>query len=251
MAVYLYALGRATDFAAASWTTEPIQVVSVGELVALIAEVPTDAYAVSEPPTDEEQQTRIAQVVRHDAIVVAAHERGPVVPVRFGAIFSSDATLLAWLEPQLAQVQEFLVRLIDHGEWVVRAKLDVDKAVTWLLETHPAWTPQYETLPASPGARYLQEKRLRTAAEPAARQAAQEVTTAMLRQLSDGLTMTELPPRAGEIVAAAVLVPRERFEQFAELPDFVEPLLGPTGVSVSVTGPWPAFHNAPTFGVRS
>ena len=81
----------------------------------------------------------------------------PVVPARLATLFSSRHRLVAWIEEHYSVVVEALDRFAEHQEWAVKGAVNTAEAEAPLLTAALARA----SLPAAPGARYLQERRIR------------------------------------------------------------------------------------------
>ena len=177
----------------------------------------------------------------------------PVLPLRFGCLFSSRARLAEWLGLEQARISAFIEKVAHEEEWSLQGALDLKACEEAMF----AADPRVAKLPASGGTRYLMEQKLRKDAARAARAWIQEAE-AMIARALEGVVLARRslrpPSRSAESPALegalhwAILVPRGAE---AELAKRLEPLAGELaarGLVLSARGPWPAYNFAPQFG---
>jgi hypothetical protein len=103
----------------------------------------------------EDPQWLVPRVCRHEAVLAS----GPVLPVRFGAVFSSPRALADFMEGNGRSIAAFLAAAAGKQEWAVKGFLDAVRAAERLLETDPELAARRERLPRAPGARPGPDKR--------------------------------------------------------------------------------------------
>ncbi|HEY0094763.1 MAG TPA: GvpL/GvpF family gas vesicle protein [Archangium sp.] len=193
------------------------------------------------------------RALRHEEVIEQLMAASPVLPLRFGCLFSSAERLEGLLRRERARISAFIEKTAHEEEWSLQGWLDVRACEEAMF----AADPRVAKLPAQAGARYLMEQKLRKDAVRAARGWAQEVQTELSRAL-EGLVLErrslrppsrnpEEPGREG-VLHWALLVPRGAE---AELAGRLEPLaerLSARGLHLSARGPWPAYNFAPYLG---
>ena len=193
------------------------------------------------------------RALRHEAVIEQMMGASPVLPLRFGCLFSSADRLEALLRHERARISAFIDKVAHEEEWSLQGTLEVRVCEDAMF----AADPRVAKLPAQAGARYLMEQKLRKDAVRAARGWAQEVQTELSRAL-EGLVLDRrslrVPPRNPEEPGRegafhwALLLPRGAE---AELARRLEPLaeqLSARGLHLSARGPWPAYNFAPHLG---
>ena len=189
---------------------------------------------------------------RHQAVLEQVMRRGPVLPTRFGTLFSSPASLESFLHKHEATMAGFLQRMDARQEWAVKGFLDPARAEGEWLSRRALEQPG--PAGASPGLAYLHEQRLRLQA----RQAVDD----RLAQATDGL-FNELHPLASEIVPRrilaretadaaremvlnwALLLPAAAAEEFRGRIERANAQYNPGGLAIEVSGPWPPYSFCP------
>jgi hypothetical protein len=193
------------------------------------------------------------RALRHEAVIERMMQASPVLPLRFGCLFSSAERLEELLQRERARISAFIEKAAHEEEWSLQGLLDVRACEEAMF----AADPRVAKLPAQTGARYLMEQKLRKDAVRAARAWAQE-TQAELSGALEGLVLErrslrppsrdpEQPEREG-VFHWALLLPRGAE---AELARRLEPLaesLSARGLHLSARGPWPAYNFAPPLG---
>ncbi len=252
-ACYLYCLAparRLRSIEAAGIDGErAVFVQAFGEVSAACSEVNLEEFC------HETAEARLADLawigpraLRHERVIEEAMRQAPVLPVRFATLFTSAESLGGLI----AEHQEAIIRFFDAlgaaREWSVKGCLDREKArQRFLAESERA------AAPCSPGARYLQQKRLLGEAD----QAVGPWLTAVCQQAAAGLQecaggFRERPVRistsaaGAEVVANwAFLVPPDGESAFAVRLEELREEVEDRGLHYSLSGPWPAYSFAP------
>ncbi len=217
-----------------------------GELAAICCEVPLHEW------TGEVGEAHLKDLgwlgpraLRHEEVIERMMRASPVLPLRFGCLFSSAARLEELLRRERTRILSFLDEAEHEEEWSLHGALDVPACEEAMF----AADPRVAKLPASAGARYLLEQKLRKDAARAARAWAQETQAELARAL-EGLVLARRPlrPPSDGGFHWALLIPRGAE---AELARRLEPLaerLSARGLHLSARGPWPAYNFAPRLG---
>ena len=129
--------------------------------------------------------------------------RSPVLPMRFGTVFTSEAALREHTEPRHPTIADFLERVTGKEEWDVKISLDLEAAIAWLLEHDPEWSARSRRWPATPGARYFQQKALGRSARPDALDRSQRLAESMIESLRSRYESLSAPPSPGRIRAVS------------------------------------------------
>ncbi|MGB1015595.1 MAG: GvpL/GvpF family gas vesicle protein [Nannocystaceae bacterium] len=210
--------------------------------------------------TGEDAEARLADVkwlgpraLRHELINERLMHQTTIFPLRFGALFSTVERVEQWLAANHDAMATYFDTVGGHEEWAVRGWLKQDTCRQTLAERDP----RNHDLPISPGARYLQKKRLerdavtqvrgwvRTATQKLADHLSQE-TVAMLQTPAGRVEAHNPADERSCVLNFACLLPRG---QIRTLQSSLDPLLDswePFGLSLELNGPWPAYHFTPT-----
>jgi len=119
-------------------------------------------------PTAEQRMEQLAWIspraLRHESVVEEVMRHSPVLPARFGTLFSSREKLTEFLAQQHQAIARFLERIADQDEWSLKGFLNRRQAVQSLTSERLA-AAQAQLARLSPGRRYFEEKRVRAEAE--------------------------------------------------------------------------------------
>jgi len=189
---------------------------------------------------------------RHEELVEYVMRRSPVLPVRFGTIFSSLERLDAVLEKHHDAVSRFLDWVSDKEEWAVKGFLDRAKATELLVSR--AFTAHGERLASSsPGMQYLQERRTRAAAEKELgawlKNVCDEVASDLSHYASDSCQRKVLRAETEGtemILNHAFLVPRDAVRVFRSRADRAKADYAEQGLIFELSGPWPPYSFCPS-----
>jgi Gas vesicle synthesis protein GvpL/GvpF len=225
-----------------------VRVEPLGDLAALVSTLPP---SLGDPKTIE---TRVGDVewlapraVAHDAVVTWAGDRGAVVPFPMWVLVNE----LRSLEPRLAEFHAALARVAAAREYGVRV-FRLDEAMAGSLGT---LSPEVAELQrsaerATPGQRYLIERKLEAERKAAVRRVGQMVGEAVYRALrevaedgtSEPLPQAEKGQKSAAVLNAAFLVREDALDGFrTTLTNLIEQYQ-PLGFRFEFTGPWPPYH---------
>lgn len=189
----------------------------------------------------------------HEEVLERMMHASPVLPLRFGCLFSSAERLDELLRHERARITAFLERAEHEEEWSLQGLLEPKVCEEAMF----AADPRVAKLPASAGARYLMEQKLRKDAARAARAWVEEAQAQLAKAL-EGLVLarrTLRPPPRGEGEPAregafqwAILLPRGARAELARRLESLAETLSARGLYLSARGPWPAYDFAPRLG---
>ena len=195
-----------------------------------------------------------ARASRHEGVVAWAMSASPVLPVKFGTIFSSRESLIAFLARHRGDIAQALDRLRGKAEWSVKGYLDEQQARACFAARDPEIQARLAALPASPGARYLLQKRLDTmmdaALEAGLEGARAEIGQALAAraEASAGLRChsNAVTGRAQRMVfnASFLLAPENLAEFQAALAEQQQEGEA-IGLVFELKGPWPPYNFCP------
>ena len=195
---------------------------------------------------------------RHEAVIEEVMAYGPVLPARFGTLFSSLESLEALLVKHHRAISQFLDDVTGREEWGVKGVLNRAKALPELdsrYQTGGAGQGEPNIDPSSlpRGTRYLQGRRARAAAEKALPQWLQATCAGIaedLRGYASGFIVRKALAKGAsgsEVVSDwAFLVPRGVRVDFCGRVKRASAELADQGLTFELTGPWPPYHFMPS-----
>lgn len=236
----------------------PIRTLAIGGATAVVANVALGPFEAALNPVEAEGPDPawlIPRALRHQAILHAVLAQSPVLPTRFGTLFSSIGALEGLAMTHQGAIRQFFDDLGDRLEWSLRGYLERDTATERMLESDPDLARRRNGLPTSPGTRYFLEKKLNEDARKAAGKAASKASSQVrqtLRTLSGDVRSLPLrgadgPGREMVLHETFLLDPRTAADAMTWLER--EPGDGWAGVlTLEPSGPWPPFHFCPDLG---
>ncbi len=255
-AVYLFCLARTDAIPGVAGAgmdgQRPLDIIRQQDVVAVVSAVNVDDFAGPAAEARMQDLSWIApRACRHEAVVELVMRSCPIVPARFATLFSSRATLLAWLETQHAAIAQALDRFADHQEWAVKGALDKPRAEAPLIAAALARS----ALPASPGARYLEEKRIRAGIGQelnAWRKELCERIAGELREHAADFRERAVGPQLSDddgtpILNWAFLISSERVGEFRACVERANAAHAEQGLAIDCSGPWPPYSFCPAF----
>ena len=187
------------------------------------------ALASPAPPQVDTPEAMAEIALRHNEILAAWCRIGPVLPLRFGTVFSGAEALQTHLSTEATRLSQALAALGDAQEYVLRLRVAGDP----VLPEAPADTGR-AFLARGRAARDLRRdlgdrrmalaRNLLTEASPLARQVSQAAAA-----------------RADRLLDAALLVDRPQAASLSRLAEAHRDAALALGLDLTLTGPWPAY----------
>ena len=192
---------------------------------------------------------------RHERVVEEVMRLSPVLPVRFGTVFSSVAALERLTVRSAGPIRDFLEQIAGREEWSLKAFVDVPRAEAWLQAAQAAPNAAPERGPVSPGLRYLRDRQFhlhaRQQLEDWSRRTAEEVRQSLAAR-TVGFRPLRLPSKETSgrdqkmVLHCAWLVLKDRVVEWRERAAEVEARYADRGLSLSLCGPWPPYSFCPS-----
>lgn len=202
------------------------------------------------------------RAVAHDRVLTWASDRGAVVPLPMFSIFSGPEAVRSMLRDRAPQLASALTRVGRGREYALRV-YRIDAELTAVIAT---LSPRIEELAASaasasPGQRYLLERKLEGQKRAEVRAVTQEIVDDIVAELSEhALEAVRSPiPRIADadealggrgtlVLNAAFLVSPRQLDAFQQTLTKLVGERGEQGFRFDFTGPWPPYHFASESG---
>jgi len=263
--IYLYCLARLSRLPALPLSGRGVDgqnslaVATYQDLAAVWSPVPVEDFSGPEAEERMQDLTWIGPwVIRHQDVVVGVMRHSPVLPVRFGTIFTSLTNLEKVLQRHADTIAGCLDHLTDQEEWAVKGMLDRAGAKEKLFALKLA--QEAESLEAlSPGKRYFEEQRLRAAGDQELKRWLKEVCRQLWTDLRDyAAEIQERRLLSRETTGSdqdmvwnwALLIPRQAVGGFKARIQEVNAQYRDHGLSLEVTGPWPPYSFCPALDME-
>lgn len=224
------------------------------DVCAVVSEVAREDFC---GPAAELQMQQLAwlgpRAFRHEEVVEEVMRHSPVLPARFGTLFSSLESLGGFLDKHREAISQFLDRVADQEEWSVKGLLDRREAAQALISANlAAQQEQLAVLP--PGTRYFQEQQIRGGAEKELslwlNETCRQIAGDLERQAADFCECPVGPHQPAEsgievVLNWAFLLPRSATTAFRARIDQLNAKHAPQGLVFELSGPWPPYRFVP------
>lgn len=234
---YVYAVGDATALAGLRELTgiedAPVHCAVAGRLCGLTSAVSVQAFRAVQQATEVTEHGWLADAVRaHERVALHALERAPILPMRFGTVYSSLDDVHAMLLRHQASLLAELQRLAGGAEWCLTVRVEQ-------TAEHGQNTGSDEVQPAASGTAWL-----------LSRQAALQARESRAVQLAEHVERlrTALAAHTREIVVSRSSGGDDVLRMWLLVDDApglraaVAELSARTDAQLELTGPWPAYH---------
>ena len=232
----------------------PLFIEVIGEVAAVLAEVNIEDFTGPESQAKMEDLTWVApRALRHEKVVLSAMEQGPVLPVRFGTVFSSIEAAAEPLRQRQDVLMKFFQDTIDKKEWTLKGYVDRSQARARMTAARLAAEKEQLTgLP--PGKRYFLEQKIKGAVDKDVTVWLKEMGRDILsvaKKTSVGfsecrLQSQDVTGRDEEMFFhGALLVPDASRENMQRLLSDWNAAHQVAGLLLELSGPWPPYHFAP------
>ena len=224
-----------------------------GVVGALVSTLPGDEYDAAKLESRTSDVEWLGpRAVAHDRLLSWVSDRTSVIPLPMFTLFSNVDALRAMLGDRATSFAATLARVGTHREYALRVyRVDAE-----LLEHVGELSPRLRemekgTADASPGQRYLMERKLDGERKAEVRVVSQRVASEILDTLGAhavGHVRSAIPQvstdagRGVQILNAAFLVGREQYDAFQSRLSALVTEHTRHGFRFDFTGPWPAYH---------
>lgn len=193
------------------------------------------------------------RALRHEQVIEEVMRHSPVLPARFGTLFSSRERLLTLVEDNYAKIDRFLDHIKNKQEWAVKCVLSKADAMQSVSAKYiSARREELDSMP--PGLRYFKERQMMAEVEKELSRWLTEVCKKIAQELSN-LSVDSSKRRIAqaledngmEVVANwAFLINGGAVEN---LKDSIERANGDfkdRGLFFKCSGPWPPYTFSPS-----
>jgi hypothetical protein len=223
-----------------------------GKLGALMSRLDAAGYGAS---TIERNSGDVAwlspRAMAHDRVLTWAQEHGGVLPLPMFSLWANDDALRRMLDGQQADLERVFARVQDADEFGIRVHRR-DEVLAQSLDDLDEETRQLqrEAAAASPGQRYLLERKLADQMKLAVRSAGKRMAKQLFDELSALSRDAVARPLVGDpgspdvtlVLNGAFLVDRARLETFRSAVGEKVRDYQPRGLTFDFTGPWPPYN---------
>lgn len=237
----------------------PLFLETFGEVAAVVSEVAAEEFS---GPDARESMENLAWIgpraLRHEEVIMAVMQTSPVLPVRFGTIFSSREALASSLKEHRGIISGFLVETAGMSEWMLKGYVNRQKAQSSALAVRLE-EDKDQLAGLAPGKRYLVEQKIKATVnrEVASRlRATVEEVMQPLREAAwkyrDGrLASRDVTGGEEEMFFHGVLlIPGGAVKILRRMTGDWNELYGPRGLLFELSGPWPPYHFAPVLETK-
>jgi hypothetical protein len=260
---YLFCLARAgllPPLEGQGLEGSPLGVASLGDLAAVYCLVDQEEFCGADSEQRLQDLAWIGpRVCRHQEVVEQVMRHSPVVPARFGTLFSSREKLEQALKVHHDPVRLFLDQVAQQEEWGVKGLLDRSQALAArLAELMDREAERLADL--APGRRYFEAQRLKAQAEQELRRWLKQAGRQLAAELQDyalNQRQRRLPGLGGNgsgrevILNWAFMVPQAAAAAFKARVEAASRRCGPAGLIFKCTGPWPPYSFSPTLDLEA
>jgi hypothetical protein len=183
---------------------------------------------------------------RHQAVVAAIMKQTDIIPLRAFTLFSSEDAIARYLDETSASLKRKFERIGGKQEWTLRIEFDPQAWNDALVaRVEPLRNLVEEMKSASPGKAFLIGKKLDEERKRASREAEQvvvgEIQDTILQKLKSEIVSESREQRGGAFPQINVLVNRDEEGVLQQLHRELNDRYRGEGVTLSLSGPWPAY----------
>lgn len=231
---------------------EAVELFRVGDLAAIVSEVPAEAYS------DDSLNSRFDDLawigergVAHEGVLDWFAERTATIPLSLFSLHASLERLQSRIAAESFDFLQILERLEGKKEWGIKLWRRETEARDGIDRLSPSLQELAAQIEAAPeGKRFLLERKRETMRAEEVRAASKRIAHELfsaLRQNADAGAAVQLPATPPSVdrvplLQAAFLVADSSFEAFQRVVTEEAGRLAGSGFELEFTGPWPPYH---------
>lgn len=191
------------------------------------------------------------RALQHERVIEEGFRRGPLLPARFGTLFSSLDAVERFIENNQEALAAFLDSVRGHEEWGIKALFERSEGQKWLSAR---CSSEVGDASSSPGLRYLQQRSSLAAAQKQLQRWLNDTCESVARSLEPyaadlrqrRIIDAASPDDSRELVLnLAALIARDRRADLAALIERINVEHNGQGLSFVLNGPWPPYSFCP------
>lgn len=236
----------------------PLLTQNFGNISAVFSEVPLDEYCSQSAESNLQDLSWVApRALRHAEIIELVRSYSPVLPSRFGTLFSSMESLQRLVEWHSDKIDRFLDGVSGKDEWSVKVLSSMTSITEKLFSDKLAsQSAAFSTM--APGLRYFKERQLRTAVEKEVGGWLRDILTVSATELTQyaadwqkrRLLGAQEETERVRVANWAFLVAREAEDDFKTGIARANAKNNPNGLFFEVSGPWPPYSFTPLLNLE-
>jgi hypothetical protein len=230
----------------------PVRAIAHGDLLVLVSAVALAEYDLKALEAHLQDRSWLEFLaMAHQRVMTELLETYTLLPLKLCTLYTDEERARAALADNAEQFRTALNQIEGAVEWGVKAYCDKTALAAWAEHSAPQLSELASSVAsASPGARYMLQKRLQRAAQQASEELRRSYAQAIHLLLSAQARAAEQnPPQPAQIhgrsddmvLNGAYLVDEAKSDAFAAALDELRAQYEPCGFSFVLTGPWPAY----------
>ncbi|WP_067726050.1 GvpL/GvpF family gas vesicle protein [Oceanobacillus damuensis] len=226
-----------------------------GEIEAVVCELDAAEYGEKELEKKTNDANWLHQkAFHHHEALMKLYEKYPIIPMKFGTIYSGAESLKNTIDSHKPNMIELLDGITDKEEWIMKIYCEADKvkdAVAGHNETIE--TKKEEIASMSPGRQYLEKRKLNQLIDQEAEKEKQTFSEKIHDELAALSVDNEVKKNWNKDVTGRVeemcwnsvyLLEKSAVEDFISVIKKLQEKWTESGWQIEVTGPWPSYHFA-------
>jgi hypothetical protein len=229
-----------------------VQEIAQGDLIALVSAVSLAEYDLKALESHLQDRSWLEFLaVSHQRVMTELLDSYTLLPLKLCTLYTDEGRARAAMADGAEQFRAALDRIEGAVEWGVKAYCDKEALAAWAAHSAPQLSQLASSVvAASPGARYMLEKRLQRAAQQASEDLRRSYAyTSHLQLAAHARAAEQNPPQPAQIhgrsddmvLNGAYLVDEAGADAFAAMIEELRAQYGPCGFTFVLTGPWPAY----------
>lgn len=225
-----------------------VELLPVDDFAAAIGRLDPDVYGEEALESRTSDMTWMAeQGLRHEQVAAWFVDHASIVPSRLLTLFTSPEAVRQSVAGREEEIRSDLQRFAESREWDVKVAYDPDRLGAHLGEvSEEVGQLDREIAEASPGKRFLLERKRKDVARRESRSAARRLAAELLDELEASAEERLLLPQPEQdtpvVLNAALLLPRSEEDAIRSLAAERATRLQELGVTVEFSGPWAPYR---------
>ncbi|WP_051302233.1 GvpL/GvpF family gas vesicle protein [Salibacterium aidingense] len=202
----------------------------------------------------EDMEWLQGRAFHHHEVMNQLHENFTVIPLKFGTIYEQADHLTKRITIDKENIQKIFAYLSEKEEWNIKIYVEEEKYIKNMMDQEKEVERKKEEIEKlSPGKRFFEKKKLDQFAEEKAKENIQNTCRAIHEKLCASSFNEEVKKNWERKVTGrndemnwngVYLIKTDSRDKFLDIVENEQRKAEETGagISIAVTGPWPAYH---------